>query len=252
MAKNFLASHAQHARAASGTSAAFDRQNIPMPAIGVQMGRKQAPILVGAGALTGAQQHGPGAVAKQHAGTAIGPIQDTGIDLSADHQHVAGMARAHHRFSNGKPIDETGTRRGDVKGKAGASADLGLHARGGGGKAGIGRGGGNDNAIYLRRRQASIGQGSARGGGSQIRSRFVRRGDMAKLDPCAFLNPGVRGFKPVTRRQFIIGKPQRGKVAAATGDQSTHDHGAKLHQVGEGASLLRPASRSNPSRMRSL
>ena len=51
---------------------------------------------------------------------------------------------------------------------------------------------------------------------------------------------------------FIIGKPQGGKVAAAAGDQGTHDHGAKLHQFGEGASLLRPASRSNPSLMRSL
>ena len=38
VAKNFLASHAQHARAAGGTSAAFNRQNIPMPAIGMQMG----------------------------------------------------------------------------------------------------------------------------------------------------------------------------------------------------------------------
>ena len=37
VAEHLLAGHAQHARAAGGTSATFDSQDIPMPAIGVQM-----------------------------------------------------------------------------------------------------------------------------------------------------------------------------------------------------------------------
>ena len=105
-----------------------------MSAIRMQMGGKQAAILVGARPFARTQQHRAGAIAKQYAGAAISPIQDAGIDLSADHQHVAGMARAHHRLSDGEPIDKASAGCGNIKGKARPGANLGLPARRSGGE----------------------------------------------------------------------------------------------------------------------
>jgi len=78
------------------------------------------------------------------------------------------MARAHHGFRDGKPIDEAGAGGGDVKGKAGASANLGLNARCGRRKSGIRRGRGNDNAINRLSRNPRIGECRLGSGSGQV------------------------------------------------------------------------------------
>ena len=63
----------------------------------------------------------PGAVAEQHAGAAVLPVQDARIDLAADHQDAARLAGADHAVGDRQRVDEAGAGRRDVEAEAAAS-----------------------------------------------------------------------------------------------------------------------------------
>ena len=65
-----------------------------------------------------AQEHRPGAVAEQHAGAAVLPVQDARVDLGADHQHAVRLAGADHRVGDRKRVDEAGAGGGEVEAEA--------------------------------------------------------------------------------------------------------------------------------------
>ncbi len=71
------------------------------------------------------------AIAEQHAGGAVGPIHDPAEGFGPDHQHAVGLTRHDQRIGIGQRIDEPGTDRLHVKGKAARHAQCRLHHRGG-------------------------------------------------------------------------------------------------------------------------
>jgi hypothetical protein len=172
--------------------------------------------------LRRAQEDSPRAVAEQHAGAAVLPVQDTGIDLAADHQNAAGLPGSDHPVGHGQAIDETGARGGKVEPKALGHPQLRLHAQRGGGKRLVGRAGRQDDPVHIRRRRAGIGQGRPGRRCSHERRGLMLAGEVPLFDARPFLNPGVGGIdRP---RQLFIGHDPLGQVAATAGEDGTRRH----------------------------
>src|SRR3990167_7895050 len=88
----------------------------------------------------GAKDNGAGAVAEQHAGGAVPPVNNAGEGLGADEQNRFGLSRLDEVIGDGKPVDEAGTNGLDVKSGAFFKAQLCLNL-GGDGREGVVRGG---------------------------------------------------------------------------------------------------------------
>ncbi len=89
-------------------------------AVGVQVRRQDARLL-------GRHEHDrAGAIAEQHAGAAIVPVEDARIDLGADDERIARQPACHHPVGNGERIDEAGAHRLHVERGSAAGAELRL------------------------------------------------------------------------------------------------------------------------------
>ena len=78
--KHLAAFHAQLADRAGGRGPAIDEQQIIVAAVGMELGRQDAAV-----GLLGAQHQRAGAVAEQHAGRAVVPVEQPAERLGADH-----------------------------------------------------------------------------------------------------------------------------------------------------------------------
>ncbi len=97
-----------------------------------------------------AQEHRAGAVAEQHAGAAVLPVQDARIDLAADHQDAARLAGPDHAVGDRQAVDEPGAGRRQVEAEAPRDAQCRLHAQRGGGKRLVRRAGRQDDRVHVR------------------------------------------------------------------------------------------------------
>src|SRR3989344_5248404 len=77
-----------------------------------------------AGLVRGAQHHGAGAVAEQHAGTAVGPVDDARQGFGANHERAACRAGANEFLGDRQGVDKTGAHRLHVARRAATSAML--------------------------------------------------------------------------------------------------------------------------------
>ena len=95
MAEDFLALHAQMAgRAGSRTARHRHRACRAAGRRRIDLGVEHAAVGIVALALVGLQHDRAGAVAEQHAGAAVVPVEDARHGLGADHQHGLGLAGA--------------------------------------------------------------------------------------------------------------------------------------------------------------
>ena len=110
------------------------------------MGAEDAAVAVVAVSFLGPQHHRPCPVAEQHAGGAVGPVDDTRKRLGPDDQRGFRLAQPDEVVGDAQPVDEAGTDRLHVEGGAAGHAERGLDPGGGGGKGLVrGRGGENDD-----------------------------------------------------------------------------------------------------------
>ena len=68
-----------------------------------------------------------GAVAEQHAGAAVGPVEDAREGLRADHQRALVRAGLEQAVGGGKPEHEARAHRLQIEGRAVGDAEPGLH-----------------------------------------------------------------------------------------------------------------------------
>ena len=93
VAEDFLALHAQIAGRLGRGRPAIDIEQVVQPAVGEQLGVEHALVGIVALALMGLQHHRAGAVAEQHAGGAVGPVQQPRHGLRADQKNGLGLRR---------------------------------------------------------------------------------------------------------------------------------------------------------------
>ena len=98
-----------------------------MAAVGTQRGGEDTAFGLAIGQFDALEHGSAGTVAEQHAGGAVGPVEDAGIGLGADDQRAAGKAVLDEAVGGGNGEDEAGAHRLDVEGGAVMHAELVLH-----------------------------------------------------------------------------------------------------------------------------
>ena len=109
--------HAQMADRLRRGRPAIDIELDLVAAVRTQMRGQDAAVGHGARLLLRLDHDGAGAVAEQHAGGAVGPVEDAREGLGADQQRALGHAAAQQSVDGGQPIDEARTDRLQVEGE---------------------------------------------------------------------------------------------------------------------------------------
>ncbi|MNV16337.1 hypothetical protein D3C71_1070940 [compost metagenome] len=154
-----------------------------------------------AGLVGGLQHHGAGAVAEQHAGTAVIPVQDARKHLGADNQRATCAARADEAVGGGQRVHEAAAHGLHIESRRTLGAQIGLHQASRAGKHKVRGGRGHHDEVDFGSVYAGIGQRAARGLGGQLAGGDATLGQMALPDARAFDNPLIRGGD-VARRQL--------------------------------------------------
>ena len=166
------------------------------------------------------EHDGAGAVAEQHAGAAVVPVENSRERLGADHQRALERAGAQEIVRGGQREDEPRAYRLQIEGRAVVDAEPVLHRDRGGGKGVVRRRGREHDQVDRLRIDPGIGQGRARGMDRQMRGELAFGGDVALPDAGALHDPLVGGIHP--RRQFGIGQDLPRQIGAAAEHDRTY------------------------------
>ncbi len=183
------------------------------------MGRENTAVGRSALPLAGAQHDCAGAVAEQHAGAAIVPVEDAREGLGADHQHRVRLAAAQEVVGGRQRIDEAGADGLDIERSAAMDAQIVLHPGGGGGKCLVGRGGGQHDQVDGAGGDSGLGQRRVGSLGGEIGRQLAVGRDIALADAGALADPFVGSIEAL--RQFGVGQHLGRQIAAAAGDDRT-------------------------------
>jgi len=189
------------------------------------MRRQDAAVAGLAGLLLRFQNDGAGAVAEQHAGAAVVPVEDAREGLGANHQRALEGAGTQETVRGRQREDEARAYRLKVEGRAMVNAEGGLHRHGRGGKGMVRRRGAEHDQVDRLGVDPGIGQRRARRVDRQMRGELALGGDMALPDPGSLHDPLVRGVDP--RRQFGIGQDLLRQIGAA----AEHDRTCCSHET---------------------
>ena len=177
------------------------------------MGGEDAAVAAAAGLRLRLQHHGAGAVAEQHAGGAVVPVEDAGEGLRPDHQRALVAAGPQQGVDDRQRIDEARADRLQIEGGAVGDAEPGLHRHGGGGKGLVRRRGRQHDQVDRTRLDMGIGERRAGGIEREVGGELAGGRDMAFADAGALHNPFVGGLHRT--RQLVVAENSRGKIAAA-------------------------------------
>ena len=216
MLEDLVAGH-QHAHAGVlllGLEADRDTHRIPqqflLAAVGVHVGAEDAGLRIGL------EHHRAGAVAEQHAGAAIVPVQHPGQGLGADHQRGLRRTGADELVGDGQRVDEAGAGRVDVEGRAAGGAQLVLQQAGRGREDQVRRGGAEHDQVEVSGADAGRFHRAHRGVVGEVRGGLALGGDVALADAGAGDDPLVAGVHELG--QVGVGQHLLRQVAAGTGD----------------------------------
>src|SRR5687767_7300959 len=140
-----------------------------------------------------AQHDGAGAVAEQHAGRAVFPVEYARVDLGSHDQHVAVLARADELVCRGEAVDEAAAYRLHVECRAVPRPELGLQDARGAGKHHVRSGGGDDDEVERLRRDPRLCQRGAARLERKVAGGLSVGGDMALPYAGARMDPLVGG-----------------------------------------------------------
>ena len=133
-----------------------------------------------------------GAVAEQHAGAAVVPVENAREGLGADHQRALGGARAQEIVGGRERKHEAGADRLQVEGDAVVDAEAVLHRDRGRRKGVVGRRGRQHDQVDRLGVDAGMSQRRTRGLDCEVRGELALGGDVALADAGALHDPLVR------------------------------------------------------------
>src|SRR6185503_10603918 len=131
-----------------------------------------------------------GAISKQDAGGAVGPIGDGAQLLDADDERGVGIAGRHHSFGDGGAVDEAGAGGADVERGGAAGAERGLKVDRGRWQQTIRRRGAEHDDVELTRLNACLFHRLARRRGGEVGG-ALGLGDVPLLDAGSLDDPLV-------------------------------------------------------------
>ena len=193
--EHFAAFHAQMAGGARRRRPAIDIELVLVPAVRTQMGRQNARVRCQPDAGGLLDDNGAGAIAEEHGGTPVGPVENARERLRADHQDTPRQSGPDVGVGGGQRVDEAGAYGLDVERGAMVHAKPVLDVDGRGRKRVVGRRSGDDDQVDIVGGPAGIVERRARSGFSQRRAGFVVAGDIALRDARALPDPCVGGFE---------------------------------------------------------
>ena len=171
------------------------------------------------------QHHGAGAVAEQHAGGAVVPVEDARKGLGADHQRALVGAAAQEIVGGGQRKDEARADRLQVEGRAMVDAEPVLDRDRGRRESVVRRRGRHHDQVDRLRIDAGIGERRARGIDAEMRGELVVGRDVALPDAGALHDPVVGSVNSC--RQFGIGQHLLRQIGAA----AEHDRTYRSHET---------------------
>ena len=166
-----------------------------------------------------------GAVAEQHAGAAIVPVENARERLRADHQRALVGAGAQEIVGGREREDEAGAHRLQIEGRAMMDAERVLDRDRGRRKGIVRRRGRQHDQVDRLRIDAGMFQRRARRVDRQMRRELAFGRDMALPDAGALNDPLVRRID--TGRQFRIGQHLLRQIGAA----AQHDRTFRRHET---------------------
>ena len=223
--EDFAAFHPEMADGLGRGRTAVDKQLCLMPSVGTQMRRQYATVGRLARLVLGLEHDGAGAVAEQHAGAAVAPVENARERLRADHQRPLVRAGAQEIVGGRQRKDEAGADRLQVEGDAMIDAQRVLDRDRGRRKGVVRRRGRQHDQIDLLRVDAGMVERGARGVDRQMRGELALCGDVALPDAGALHDPLVRGIDPGS--QFGIGQDLPRQIGAA----AEHDRTFRSHET---------------------
>ncbi len=140
------------------------------------------------------QNHGAGAVAEQHTGTAIRPVQKRAHFFGTDDQRGINRSGCNLVLRGFQCIERTGTGGAEIVAVGVLGPDFFLHKTGGAGKKHVGGQGGNHQQIDILRTDARIGQRRVGGFGGEIRRGLILACDAPLAHAGTCENPFVIGI----------------------------------------------------------
>ena len=164
-----------------------------------------------------------GAVAEQHAGAAVGPVDEARQAFDADHERALRLAEADVLVGDRERVDETAAGGLERERRAAVDVEALLQQRAGVREDQVGRGRADDDEVDVGRRHAGgLQRASCRVLG-QRGTRFVRGRDVAPLDAGARADPLVGGVDRLL--EILVREDLFRQVAAGAGDARIAVHG---------------------------
>src|SRR6516225_4362452 len=196
-----------------------------MAPIGAYPNREHASIVARSGLLLAIEDHRAGAVAEQHAGAAVGPIQNPRESLRSDHQGPRERAGPKQRVRRCQAINKTRAHCLQVKRGAMSDAKPSLNRNRTCRERIIGRGGSEYDQINRLGIDVSMRKRRFRRAYRHMRGTFARRCNSSVMD-AGTLNDPVIGSVDLAG-EFLVGKDLIGQIAAAANHhRAQHGHEA--------------------------
>ena len=172
--------------------------------------------------VRGLEHRGAGAVAEEHAGGAVLPVEEARQPLRADHERVLDRARDDHPPRDGDRGDEARTRGLHVESAGSGRAELRLHEARGRRKEVVRRACADDHQLHVLRAEMRLLERGAPRTCRHERRRFLIRRDSSLLDACAAGDPFVRGVDDPL--ELGVRHDTRRRVETPAGDERVLRH----------------------------
>ena len=217
--------HAQEANRFGRGRPAIDIELGFVPAVRTKVRGEHTTVVATAGLLLRLHHHRTGAVAEQHTGGAVFPIEDARERLGPDHQCALIGTGAQQRVGDRDGIDEARTHRLKIESSSAGDAKPCLHRHSRRREGVVGRRSRQHDQINRLRVDMGRCERCLGGMNGEIRRHLAVRRDVALVDAGALHDPFVGGLD--ARREFRIGENTFRQIAAAAEHNRTeHCHEA--------------------------
>jgi len=139
----------------------------------------------------GLEDYGTGTVAKDHAGGAIGVVDDRGHHIRANYEDFLMSASRDELRSRLHGVNKGGTGGGDIESPDPGGAEFVLHQAGGRGEKHVWSDGADDDGIDVAGREAALGKGFFGGFDGEVAGGYALFDDVAFADAHAGEDPVV-------------------------------------------------------------
>ena len=222
VAEDFASLHSQVTGGLGGRDTTVHIERLVMAPVGAHADCEHASVSRGAGSGIRAQHGCACAIAEEHAGLTVVPIEDARIGFGAHDERRVGRAAPDHAVGHRQRADETRAHGLNIKGDAAGHAESCLYLGRGCGERVVRRGRRQHQEIERVRADARLFQRRPARREGEVGGQLVIGRDVALPDAGAGLDPLVAGVD--ARAELVVAEHALGEIGAAA-DQPGAAHG---------------------------